>query len=235
MLFKGSNISCTLQPSAPGKKPKELFKDLNIKIEKGDIIDLIGPSGSGKSTLLMILARMHPVESANLFLNGKSSNKISALEWRRKVALVPQKAVTFPGSVRENLRKPWSLSVRKSSKEAMSKAPTDKDLRKALDRVLLDDVLLDQDASRLSVGQIARISFLRSILTKPEVLLLDEVDAALDSKSAKEVALYVAELAKAGEFGCLRVRHREPDGVETKRLRIENKVLVEDEIAGETK
>ena len=191
-----------------------IFKGVSLALEAGEIVDLVGPSGSGKTTLLRVLARLHARTAGTLLLRGVSDNDIDPVSWRLTVLLVPQKPVTVPGTVRDNLLLPWTLKAR-----AGQAVPGDDELMRLLSFVKLDDVGLARDGSQLSVGQVARIALCRSFLTRPKVLLLDEVDAALDAESADAVAAVVSRLARDGT-ACVRVRHRPPDGLATRRLRL---------------
>ncbi len=185
----------------------------SITLHRGEVVDVSGPSGAGKTTLLRALALMQPDAAGELRLEGRTPTEIGPREWRARVALVPQRPAMLGGDVRGNLLAPWALKVR-----AGTQPPADDELRAALDRVGLTDVALDREAVRLSVGQAARVALLRVVLTAPDVLLLDEPDAALDADSAVQVGELTAQFAKSGAV--VRVRHQRPDGVPARRLRL---------------
>ena len=145
--------------------------------------DLVGPSGSGKSTLLRVCARTLARDGGELFLDGAPSSSFEPVQWRRRVCLVPQQPALVGGTVRDNLLLPWTLSV-----NAGSAPPADGDLERLLEAADLHDVELGRNAAQLSGGQAARVALLRAFATRPRVLLLDEVDAALDDESARAVA-----------------------------------------------
>ncbi len=216
-VLEASDVTVTL---AREDADVVLFEDLALTVHPAETLDVSGPSGSGKSTLLRVLARMQPVSSARLSLNGTDSTAITPQQWRRRVALVPQVGVAFPGTVKDNLLSAWRFTAGKEADK-----PGEKDLRDLLDAVLLNDIGLTYDAHRLSVGQLARVALLRVLVTDPDVLLMDEVDAALDPDAAHAVALLVRERTEAG-MACLRVRHRDPDGFATGRLEIRDRALV---------
>lgn len=184
-------------------------------LPSGSVTDLGGPSGSGKTSLLLALARLVPGAQGRLVLDGRPASEVPPQEWRASVALVPQKASLVPGTVAGNLLLPWTLKVR-----AHTPRPPDADLRDALDAVGMGDVALERDTARLSVGQAARVALLRVVLARPEVLLLDEPDAALDDAAAALVADLTRSFCAAGG-SVLRVRHRGDDGLAARRWRLE--------------
>jgi putative ABC transport system ATP-binding protein len=194
---------------------------VDLTLQAGTLADIVGPSGSGKSTLLLTLARLLPGAGGTLALEGQGSDAIDPRLWRMRVAYLPQRNALQPGTVAANLTLPWRLKVR-----AGVQPPDESALRAALDRVRLADVALDRDVARLSEGQAARITFVRTLLTGPRVLLLDEPDAALDAESSAEVGRATREFADAGN-AVVRVRHHVADGLADRRLRLERGHLTE--------
>lgn len=194
-------------------EPLKVLDGVDLAVERGEVVDVFGPSGAGKTTLLRALALLQPGVTGELLLDGKTPGEMGARVWRARVALLPQKPVILKGTVRENLLMPWDLKVRDGKT-----APDEDELRAALDRVRLEDVSLDREAVRLSVGQAARVALLRVVLTRPDVLLLDEPDASLDADSASQVAMLTAQFASSGAV--VRVRHQMPDEVPARRLRL---------------
>lgn len=180
--------------------------DQSFSLEAGRIYDLTGPSGAGKSTMLRVCALMLARQGGELYLGGEPSSSFKPIEWRRRVCLVPQDPSLIAGSVRSNLVLPWTLKV-----NAGKEPPTDEVLSRLLEMAQLSDVGLDRDVSQLSGGQAARVALLRAFATAPEVLLLDEVDSALDAESACAVGRMTRALV-GPRMACLRIRHRAPDG-----------------------
>lgn len=211
-LLVARGLSAAL-PSDSGTT--RVLDDVSLSLTAGEIVDIVGPSGSGKTTLLRALARLLPNVTGELLLRGTPAEKIEPRMWRAAVALLPQKPVTVPGTIEDNVLLPWRLKVRIGQE-----APAAGRLRQALDDVGLADIALERDASRLSVGQQARIALVRSTLTAPDVLLLDEADAALDDASAEAVRAVIARFSASGG-AAVRVRHRESDGMATRRLRLQ--------------
>lgn len=195
---------------------------VDLSVEAGTLTDVVGPSGAGKSTLLLALARLLPDVRGELLLKGEAAAGIDPRAWRVRVAYLPQRSALLPGTVGHNLALPWRLKVR-----AEVPRPDDAALRAALDRVHLADVALDRDTARLSEGQAARVALLRTVLTRPAVLLLDEPDASLDEESAEQVGLLTREFVDAGG-AVVRVRHLRSDGHADRRLRLFAGALTED-------
>lgn len=201
--------------------PCEVFADLELQVAAGTLTDVVGPSGSGKTTLLLALARLLGDASGELTLDGVDAAVIDPEVWRTRVAYLPQRASLVPGTVGENLTLPWRLKVR-----AGQAPPVASHLRRALDGVGLDDVALDRDISRLSVGQAARIALLRTLLTGPAVVLLDEPDASLDDASASQVSRMTSSFVENGG-AVVRVRHARTDAAADRRYRLDRGRLTE--------
>jgi len=194
--------------------PHYVLERVSLAIEAGEIVDVRGPSGSGKTTLLRALARLLPDVEGTLTLAGRSAEGYAPAEWRSRVTLLPQTAAMRPGTVRDNLLLPWGLKVRSAGH-----APPDGALEQALLEVGLGEIALGRDASRLSVGQAARVALLRAVLTVPDVLLLDEPDANLDDESTAQVAAMTELFASRGG-AVMRVRHQRGDVRASRTLRL---------------
>ena len=203
---------------------RRLIDAVSFDVWPGEVVDLVGASGSGKSTLLLVVARLHPRAAGSMTLCGRSLDELSGIEWRQNAVYVPQKATMLPGSVGDNLLAPWKFACRRGRP-----APDGADLLDDLRSVGLPAVGLDRRAEQLSGGEAARVALLRALELKAPLLLLDEVDAALDDESAALVGAFVAHRAEQGQ-AFVRVRHRPPDGFATRRLRLEGGRLLEEDV-----
>lgn len=232
-LFEAKNLSVSYRhfaaDSIAGKnaldsssnkdeQEKVVLENVSFTLEAGCIYDLTGPSGAGKSMLLRACALMMRRRSGKLFLNGVESDQFNPEQWRRQVCLVPQKASLVAGTLRDNLLLPWTLKINQGSTP-----PGDAELEALLEQVGLN-VGLNRNAAQLSGGQAARVALLRSFITKPTVLFLDEVDAALDDVSAQQVGL-LTSLFVDDATTCLRIRHRSADGFAQGLFHLEAGVL----------
>lgn len=224
MLLRAEDLRFT-PASRPGcaasELPPAVLTGVHLSLDAGELVDLAGPSGSGKTTLLRALARLLPGVTGTLVFAGAPAHEVVPGEWRRHIALLPQRATMTNGNVRDNLNLPWTLRVRASESR-----PDDTLLRESLDGVGLGDIDLDRDAVKLSVGQAARVSLLRVMLTTPDILLLDEPDANLDDASAEQVRAMTASFVSRGG-AIVRVRHLRSDDLAARRYRLENGRLVE--------
>lgn len=200
--LKAENLSVNVEASN-GQAHRQVLEGVSLELCAGELVAVTGPSGSGKSTLLGALARMIPIQSGSLCLNGTPAYEIQAETWRKSVALVMQKPVMLNASVRENLLTPWRL---RSFREDLGSVPTEEGLIASLESLGLEPELLNQNASGLSGGEAARVSLLRSSLTRPLFLLLDEPSASLDEESMALLYEYISGLSKEG-IGVLVVRH----------------------------
>jgi len=205
----------------PGAAGRLVLDAVSLTLDAGETVLLHGPSGAGKSTLLWVLARLLPCDGGELALLGRTAASWRPQRWRERVALVLQKHSLLPGTVHDNLLFPWTLKVRIQTSENPEEAadPSKEDfLRCEMDALALEDVALGDDATRLSVGQSSRVCLLRTLLTRPACLLLDEPCAALDAESAARVRARIAAFA-AGGGAVLVIDHGEA-AVGDRRLRL---------------
>ena len=136
---------------------------------------VVGPSGSGKSTLLRLLNRLADPDEGTVRFHGTDVRELDPLELRRRVGLVPQLPAPVPGTVAYNV----GFGPRLQGREV--------DPGRPVRLAGLDDSFLDRDASRLSVGEQQRVMLARALALEPEVLLLDEPTASLDSDATASV------------------------------------------------
>ncbi len=180
----------------------EVLKGVSLSVRKGEVICIIGPSGSGKSTLIRCVNALIPVTSGTIRVEGIEVNdpQLDKLALRRKVGMVFQQYNLFPHkSVLQNVMMAPIHVLKQDRREVEARA-----------RTLIDKVRLSgKEASypgQLSGGQQQRVAIARSLAMRPDVMLFDEVTAALDPETVKEVLVTVRELAEDG-MTCLLVTH----------------------------
>jgi polar amino acid transport system ATP-binding protein len=174
----------------------EVLRGVDLEVQRGEVVCVLGPSGSGKSTLLRCINLLEPPEAGRILLDGKEitgqSNKEGLDFVRRRVGMVFQQFNLFPHmNAVENV----SIAQRK-----VLDRPNDVAKEKAeslLRRVGLGDKLHEYP-NRLSGGQQQRVAISRALAMDPEVILFDEVTSALDPELVKEVLEVMQELANEG-------------------------------------
>jgi len=185
-------------------------------IPSGTFVLLQGPSGCGKSTLLRLLAGLSVPCEGSVTHNGKTFAAENATLLRRRVAYMQQIPVMVEGSIRENVL----LSFRYAPPGTLPLQ--DEKLRILLERLHLGNLSLDAEGEELSVGQKQRLTFLRLLLMKPDVFLLDEPVASLDRESAAVLMEQVTALHRDERKTIIFVSHAEHASVgeETRRFRL---------------
>lgn len=165
-----------------------------LNVHKGEVIVLIGPSGCGKSTFLRCINGLEQIQSGDILLDGQviTGNKTNWKEVRKKVGMVFQSYDLFPHmTVMDNILLGPVKAQKRDKKEVIKEA------EQLLERVGL---LEKKDAypRQLSGGQKQRVAIVRMLIMKPEIMLFDEVTAALDPEMVREVLDVMLNLAKSG-------------------------------------
>lgn len=179
-----------------------VLHDISFDIMKGDVICIIGASGSGKSTLLRCINALIPIDSGSIKVRDQEVHdpKLDKLALRRKVGMVFQQYNLFPHKrALENIMMAPVKVLREDPDEVRERA------RRLLAKVGLEG---KEQAypGELSGGQQQRVAIARSLAMNPDVMLFDEVTAALDPETVKEVLVAIRELAKEG-MTCVLVTH----------------------------
>lgn len=172
----------------------DVIKGVDLEIDKGDILVIVGPSGSGKSTVLRCMNLLETPTSGDIIFEGKSilDNKKEIDKVREKIGMVFQSFNLFPNkTIIDNIILAPMKVKGKSKEDAMKKA------EKLLNRVGLIDKK-DAYPTQLSGGQQQRIAIARALAMEPDVMLFDEPTSALDPEMVNEVLDVIKELAKEG-------------------------------------
>lgn len=180
----------------------EVLKGISMDVMKGEVICIIGPSGSGKSTLIRCINALNDIQAGSITVEGIEVNdsKLDKLELRKKVGMVFQQYNLFPHKTAlENVMMAPIKVLKQSPAEVESIA-----------RGLIAKVRLqgkeDSYPGELSGGQQQRVAIARSLAMNPDVMLFDEVTAALDPETVKEVLVTIKDLAEEG-MTCMLVTH----------------------------
>lgn len=171
-----------------------VLKDINLTVDKGEVVVLLGPSGSGKSTLCRTINRLEPIDSGRITIDGKTlpeeGKALAAL--RAQVGMVFQSFNLFAHkTILENV----TLGPIRVLK--MSKADAEAKARELLRRVGIEHQA-DKYPAQLSGGQQQRVAIARSLAMNPKVMLFDEPTSALDPEMINEVLDVMVELARSG-------------------------------------
>ncbi|RLA07985.1 MAG: peptide ABC transporter ATP-binding protein [Gammaproteobacteria bacterium] len=180
----------------------EVLKGVSLDIMQGEVICIIGPSGSGKSTLIRCINALNTINSGSITVEGQEVHDpdLDKLELRKKVGMVFQQYNLFPHKTAlENIMMAPIKVLKQSEVEAEENA------RKLVKRVNLGGKE-NSYPGELSGGQQQRVAIARSLAMNPDVMLFDEVTAALDPETVNEVLLAIKDLAKDG-MTCILVTH----------------------------
>ena len=180
----------------------EVLRGVSFDVMKGEVVCIIGPSGSGKSTLIRCVNALNTIDRGSIRVEGQEVHDpdLDKLELRRKVGMVFQQYNLFPHKTAlENVMMAPVLVLRESKGQVEERA-----------RALIRKVRLEgKEASypgELSGGQQQRVAIARSLAMRPDVMLFDEITAALDPETVKEVLVTIRELAEEG-MTCILVTH----------------------------
>lgn len=182
----------------------EVLKNIDLDIEKGQLVTLLGPSGCGKSTLLRCFAGLETVSSGNVFLDGKDITKMNPKD--RDIGMVFQQYSLFPNmTVEQNVA--FGLKMKKAPKDYIQKK-----VGEILDVVGLADKKKHYP-SQLSGGQQQRAALARAIVTEPKVLLLDEPLSAIDALLRRSLQVEIRRIQKELNITAIFVTHDQDEAM----------------------
>jgi len=153
------------------KNNQHILHNISFNVERGDRIGIMGPSGSGKSSLFRLLNLLISPTDGQILYHNKNIQEYVPTELRRSIGYILQKPYLFGTTVEENLLYPYKL---------LGKRPDYNELGSYLNKVQLPKNIIEKKNTALSGGEQQRIALIRSLLMKPQIILLDEVTAALD-------------------------------------------------------
>lgn len=181
------NVVFAYEPDRPA------LKGIDLRVEPGQTIALVGHTGSGKSTIINLLLRFYDVTGGRVLLDGTDIRDVTADSLRRQVGVVLQDTFIFAGTVMENIRfgRPDATDVEVM---AAAKAARAHDFIMRFPNGYNEEV--QERGSRLSMGQRQLISFARALLANPRILILDEATANIDTETEQEIQLAVETLLK---------------------------------------
>jgi len=180
----------------------EVLKGISLNVMKGEVICIIGPSGSGKSTLIRCINALNDIQGGSITVEGQEvhDDNLDMLALRKKVGMVFQQYNLFPHKTALENVMMAPLKVLKQNK-----ADVEMRARALMKKVRLEGKE-DSYPGELSGGQQQRVAIARSLAMNPDVMLFDEVTAALDPETVKEVLVTIKDLAAEG-MTCILVTH----------------------------
>lgn len=200
----------------------DILNGINIDIDKGDCISIIGKSGSGKSTLLKLCADLVTQIEGEILYNGKNYNTYDPINLRKNISYCVQLPYLFGDSVCDNLEYPFKIRKDKINKLK---------IKEYLNKFNLDESYLQKDINSLSGGEKQRIALIRNLIYTPDILLLDEVTSGLDYQNAKLVENLIKEMNENG-VTVIWITHNleQSESIFNKRICIEEGKVIKEEI-----
>jgi iron complex transport system ATP-binding protein len=187
-LFDVKNISFTYDD-------EEIFSDISLSIEKGDVLCILGPNGTGKTTLIKCLNGLHDIDSGEIFINGENIKNLSFRQISKHIGYIPQAHVpSFPFKVFD------VVLMGRAPYLNLTDSPKEEDRKIALDalKTLGIENLKDKEYTNLSGGERQLVFLARVLCQKPDILILDEPTSHLDFGNQIKLLEIIDNLSKSG-------------------------------------
>ena len=175
------------------KADQPLFTGLNLQVNQGDTIAIVGPTGAGKTTLVNLMMRFYEIQQGEILLDGKSLKEYSFAALRTAFGMVLQDTWLFKGTIKDNIRY-GKIDATDEEVEAAAKA--------ALAHFFIStlsggyDFMLNEDGTNISQGQRQLITIARAILIQPKMLILDEATSSVDTRTEASIQTAMTSLMK---------------------------------------
>ena len=198
-----------------------VLSDINLKINTGETLGIIGTIGSGKTTLMNLLLRLYPVQNGKIIIDGKDINEIPLVTLRNHICYITQDNFLFSTSLKENIKLFKDgfedEQIRQSTKNAMIYDDI-KNMKNGI------DTIIGERGVDLSGGQKQRIVISRAFLNKSKVVIFDDTFSALDNKTEEMVLKNVKELVK--DKTCIIISNRISDIKDANQIIVLDKGLI---------
>ena len=172
---------------------KPVLHELNLHVDKGQTIALVGESGAGKSTILNLVIGFNFATDGVVTIDGHDMRDIDLRSYRKHLAVVPQTSILFSGTIRDNI----TYGIDDVDEDTLNKVVDAANLRDLIDSLPNGlDTVVGEHGGKLSGGQRQRVSIARALMRNPEVIVLDEATSALDSISEKLIQEALNNLTK---------------------------------------
>lgn len=174
-------------------KNKELIRDLNINVQSGQTVAIVGPTGAGKTTLVNLLMRFYDIQGGKITIDGHETRELSKISVRNLFGMVLQDTWLFKGTIRENIAYGRLGASECDVIEAAKTAYADHFIRTLPDGY---DTILNEEADNISQGQKQLLTIARAILANPQILILDEATSSVDTRTEKYIQKAAERLMK---------------------------------------
>ena len=172
---------------------KNILKNIDAEIKKGEITAIVGPSGSGKSTFVDLIPRFYDVDEGNILIDDINIKKIKLNSLYKLIGIVTQQTILFNDTIKNNIIYGKSKTTEAEILDAIKIANLTEFIKKLPNGL---DTIVGENGVKLSGGEKQRISIARAILKNPEILILDEATASLDSESERKVHKAIDNIIK---------------------------------------
>jgi len=185
------------------KDKEPILKDISFTCFQGETVGIIGSTGSGKSTLVNLIPRFYDTLSGEIKVNGVNIKTLDIKSLREKIAVVPQKALLFSGTIIDNIK--WGSS--KASIEEIKEASIVAGAHEFIDKLPQGyNAKIGQGGVNFSGGQRQRVSIARALVKKAEILILDDATSAVDTDTEVKIRKALKKYAK--DLTCILIAHR---------------------------
>jgi ATP-binding cassette subfamily B multidrug efflux pump len=192
--FEDSSGTVDFEHVRFGYKPDAiLMEDMNIDVEPGQMIAIVGPTGAGKTTLVNLLMRFYDVNAGKILVHGVDITQLRRGELRRTFGMVLQDTWLFHGSIRDNIAYGREGATEEEIVRAAKAAYADHFIRTLPEGY---NTILNEDASNISQGQKQLLTIARAFLANPEMLILDEATSSVDTRTEVQIQRAMEELVQ---------------------------------------
>ncbi len=181
------DVSFRYQPDVP------LIEHLNLEIQPGQTVAIVGPTGAGKTTLVNLLMRFYEIDDGAILIDGIDIRNLTRDSLRRLFGMVLQDTWLFTGTIRENLAYGRESATQEEIEAAAKAAYVDQFVRTLPDGY---DTVLDEEGSHISQGQKQLLTIARAFLADPQILILDEATSSVDTRTEVLIQAAMAELMR---------------------------------------